>query len=108
MTGSFGGTASEESESAAERMNAIAAGLRAEGLAIGVHRTEGVLDVTATTRPPGRREIELIVDDDGYVQVSWWCPAGATPHQIIATIGRVLGAITSSDVNPGLAAGGLS
>jgi hypothetical protein len=34
------------------------------------------------------------VDEDHYVQLSWWSPADATPGQIIATISRALAAIT--------------
>jgi hypothetical protein len=96
-----GGSASEEITPAAERMDAVAAGLRAAGLVVGLHETDGLLDVTATLRLPGRREIEVIADDDGYVQVSWWCPAGALPEQVTASVGRVVAAITSPDVNPG-------
>ena len=36
----------------------------------------------------------MTVDEDGYVQISYWNDPGATPAQIIATISRALAAIT--------------
>jgi hypothetical protein len=95
------GRAASDPVPVVERMNAIAAQLRAVGLTACVHETRGVLDVTATLRPPGCREIELTVEDDGFVQVSWWSPANATSGQITATVASVLAAITDLDVRPG-------
>lgn len=95
MTGVTGGAG--DAGHATERMEAMAAGLRAAGLVARVYETRGLLDVTATLRPPGCREIDVIADDDGYVQVSWWVPPWATPGQVTASIGRVLAAITGPD-----------
>jgi hypothetical protein len=77
----------------ARRMGAIAAGLTAAGLDARVHDTRGVLDVTATLCRPGK-DIEIIIDEDHYVQVSYWNDPGATPAEVVATISRVLAVIT--------------
>jgi hypothetical protein len=78
----------------AERMRAIAAGLQAAGLDAHVHDTRGLLDVTAAVRRPGAKDIEVTVDDDGYVVISYWNDPGATPAQITAVIRRVLTTIS--------------
>jgi hypothetical protein len=79
------------------RMNAIAADLSVAGLDARVHDTRGVLDVTASLDLPGGRPVEVIQDDDGYCQVSFWHPPGATPAQVTATITALVAAIISQD-----------
>jgi hypothetical protein len=76
------------------RMRAIAAGLQASGLDARVHETRGVLDITATAYRPGTKNIEVICDEDGYVQAAWWNDPGATPGEVTAVISLVLAAIT--------------
>jgi hypothetical protein len=78
----------------AERMRATAAGLHDAGLDAQVHDTRGVLDVTATWHRPGCKDIDVTVDEDHYVQLSWWDDPAATPAQLVATISRALAAIT--------------
>ena len=78
------------------RMDAIAAGLGAAGLAARVHDTGGVLDLAARIERPGGRPVEVIVDDDGYTQVSYWNPPGAAPAQIIGTLTAVLAVISAA------------
>ena len=56
--------------------------------------TRGVLDVTASLHRPGCKDTGITVDEDHYVQVSWWSPADAAPGQVVAVISRVLAAIT--------------
>ena len=87
-------TASPGAGDPAERMAAIAAGLHAAGLHARVHDTRGVLDVTASLHRPGCKDTGITVDEDHYVQVSWWSPADAAPGQVVAVISRVLAAIT--------------
>lgn len=82
---------------AAARMHAIADALGAAGLDARVHDTRGVLDVTARLGLPGGKPIEVIVDDDGYCQVSFWTPPGATPAQVTAAITAVVAAIIGQD-----------
>ena len=88
----------------AARMHAIADGLAAAGLDARVHDTRGVLDVTASLGEPGGRSVEVIIDDDGYAQVSYWNPPGATPAQVTATITDVIAVITAPAGQPARAA----
>jgi hypothetical protein len=86
----------------ARRMSTIATGLAGAGLAAAVHDTRGVLDVTAALDRPGGKATEVIVDEDGYVQISYWNAPGATPAQAVEVITAVLAAITAA--TPGEAA----
>jgi hypothetical protein len=53
-----------------------------------------VLDITATFHRPGGKPVEIICDEDHYVQVSYWNDPGATSAQIVAVISRALTVIT--------------
>jgi Pyridoxamine 5'-phosphate oxidase len=53
----------------AARMHATTAALAGAGLDARVHSTRGVLDITASLHQPGGRSTEVIVDEDGYVQM---------------------------------------
>jgi hypothetical protein len=79
---------------AAARMRAIATNLNAAGLQAAVHKAGGAADVTATLHQLSGKAIEIIADDDGYVQVSYWNPDDASPDQVTAVITRVIAAIT--------------
>jgi hypothetical protein len=81
------------------RMHVIASDLATAGLDAQVHDTCGVLDVTASLGLPGGRPVEVIADDDGYCQVSFWHPPGVTPAQVTATITAVLAVIIGPDVS---------
>jgi hypothetical protein len=74
----------------------ITAGLSAAGLATDLHETTAGLDVTAVVQQPGRRETEVIVDEDGYIELRWWTSPGATPAEVTSTITRALAAITTA------------
>jgi hypothetical protein len=77
----------------AARMHATAAALTGAGLAAQVNQTQGVLDITASLAQPGGKPIEVIVDEDKYVQISYWNSPDATPAQMTVTIAAVLAAI---------------
>jgi hypothetical protein len=77
-------------------MHATAAALAGAGLAAQVNQTQGVLDITASLGRPGSKSIDVIVDEDGYVQVSYWNVPGATPEQVVAVIAAVVTAITAA------------
>ena len=94
-------TQSDADPGAAARMDAIAAGLAAAGLACQVHDTRGVLDITAALSLPGGRSAEVIVDDDLYVEVCYWNPPDATAAQVTAVITAALAAITGHMAIPG-------
>jgi hypothetical protein len=89
----------------AARMNEIAGGLAEAGLDVKVHDTRGVLDVTASLGEPGEKPVEVIVDDDGYTQVSYWNPPDATPAQVTTVITAVVAVITVPARQPARAAG---
>jgi hypothetical protein len=88
-------TAAPDPDTAA-RMHAVAAALTAAGLTARVHITRGVLDVTATWEGADGKGAEVIVDDDGYVEVRYWNYPWATPAQVGAVIVRALAAITAT------------
>jgi len=82
---------------AAERLQLIAAGLAATGLSTRLHETPAGTDLTATLRPAGQREIEVVIDEDGYTEIRYWASPKAAPHQAVATIALVLSTITTID-----------
>jgi hypothetical protein len=81
---------------AAGWMREIAAELTAAGLTAQVNNTHSALDITAVLRRPGRRNIKIIIDDDGYAEIRYWNPPEATPAQIAITISRALTAILTT------------
>jgi hypothetical protein len=74
-------------------MHAIAAGLQAAGFTTRVRETRGVMDLTGCLHRPGGRQIEVIVDQNGYAELRYWNLPAATPAQIAATIVGALSAI---------------
>jgi hypothetical protein len=77
-------------------MRAIAAGLTAAGLAAQVNETRGVLDITATLQRPGGKSAEVVVDEDGYVELRYGNRPGAAPDQVTTVIVRALAAIAAA------------
>jgi hypothetical protein len=76
------------------RMHAIASGLQASGLDTRVYENQGVVDIRATLYNGGGKGTDVIVDEDGYVNLTYWNDRGATPTQFIDVINRALAAIT--------------
>jgi hypothetical protein len=83
-------------------MRATAAALAAAGLDAKVHSTRGVLDIAASLHQSAGRSVEVILDEDGYAQISYWNAPGATPAQVTEVITAALAAITAA--TPGEAA----
>ncbi|HUZ25743.1 MAG TPA: hypothetical protein VMV07_18450 [Streptosporangiaceae bacterium] len=77
----------------AEEMRDIASDLAAHGLTTHLTDARAGLDITAVRSPSGRREAELIIDEDGYAELRYWNPAGTPPDQVVATALRALEAI---------------
>jgi hypothetical protein len=77
-------------------MRATAAALTTAGLAAKVNQTQGVFDITASGGQPGGKAIDVTVDEDGYVQVSYGNIPGATPAQVAAVIAAVVAAVTAA------------
>ena len=78
----------------AGRMWAIADELSLAGIATHLHRTRGVLDLTATMRQPGHRETDVVVDQDGYTELHYWADPDATPAEVAYAITSALAAVT--------------
>jgi anti-sigma regulatory factor (Ser/Thr protein kinase) len=85
----------------AERMRAMAAELTAQGLTTHLTDSRAGLDLTATLSPSGKREAELIIDEDGYAELRYWNPPGTPPAQVTATALRALQAVTGTSPGPG-------
>ena len=66
----------------------------AVGLTTQLHNTQGVLDITATMHQPGSKEIDVVVDEDSYVEIRYWSDPAATPAQLVGIISRALITIT--------------
>lgn len=80
----------------ARAMRAIAAGLEAAGLTAHLHDIRGVLDITASLDRPGAKEVGVVVDEDGYVEMRYWNHPGATPEHVTTVIVRALAAIAAA------------
>lgn len=87
-------TGEGEAEETAARMRALTAELSAVGLEAHLHSTQGVLDITAALHQPGSKDVSVIADEDGYIQISYWSVPDAAPAQVAAVISRVLTVIT--------------
>jgi len=93
MTDAAPRSAVRSDDQTALRMTQITAGLRAAGLSARLHETQGVLDITAALDRSQCRQVEVIVDQDGYVQISFWNDPAATPARTVAVINRALTSI---------------
>jgi hypothetical protein len=78
----------------ATRLHEIAAGLAAVGLTTRLNRTRVGTDLTATLHQPGHREIEVILDEDGYTELRYWTDLSTTPTAVVAVLICALAAIT--------------
>ena len=86
-------TSTGQHRDAADRLRAIGAGLAAAGLAARLHESPAETDLTATLRRPGQREIEVVVDEDGYTELRYWASLDVPPAHAVATITGALAAI---------------
>jgi len=79
-----------------QRLRAMAADLAAHGLTTHLTDSRAGLDLTATLSPSGKREAELIIDEDGYAELRYWIPAGTPPAEVTAAALRALNAVTGA------------
>ncbi|HCU92270.1 MAG TPA: hypothetical protein DHU96_05840 [Actinobacteria bacterium] len=84
----------DNAEGIVSRMRAVADALSVAGLAATINQTRTAVEVIATIRVQGQREIEAVIDEDGYAELRFWHQPDATPGQISATISRAVNAIT--------------
>ena len=73
----------------------MAAELSAAGLEIRLHEGRAGIDITATVRPAGQREIEAVLDEDSYCELRFWTPPEAAPAHVSAAVTRAVSAITA-------------
>jgi hypothetical protein len=96
MTDPASGQPRSATEDPAGRIRAIAAGLAATGVVAGTNGNNLTgLDVTASIRPPGRTETEIMLDEDGYAEIRWYTNPAATAAEVTAALARVLAAVTA-------------
>ena len=81
-------------------MHDIAECLRAAGLAARLHTSAAGRDITAVACRPGGRETEVVLDEDGYVEIRYWNPPGATSAEVADLVTRVLGVVHSGPGQP--------
>jgi hypothetical protein len=74
----------------------VDAALSAAGLTTQLKQTAGGLDITATIHQPGRKTTDVIVDEDGYVEIHWWSSPEASPQQVADAIRGALAAISAA------------
>ena len=85
-----------DAELRADWIGDVDAALSAAGLATQLKQTAGGLDITATIHQPGRKTTDVIVDEDGYVEIHWWSSAEASPQQVADAIRAALAALAAA------------
>jgi hypothetical protein len=84
----------EDQDEVVRRMLILTGLLTAAGLTAALNVTRGTPDITARVPQPGGRDITVIIDDDGYIELRFWASPGATPSQITTTLTRAISVIT--------------
>jgi hypothetical protein len=74
----------------------VDAALSAAGLSTRLKETAGCLDVSAAIDQPGRKPGQVIVDEDGYIELHWWSTPRATPQQVARTITSALATLAAA------------
>ena len=69
--------------------------LAAAGLTAALNVTRETPDITARLPQPGGRDITIIIDDDGYIELRYWASPGANPSEVTTTITRALAVVTA-------------
>jgi hypothetical protein len=82
-------------EESLQRMLVITGLLTAAGLTACLTVTRDIPDVTARLGRPGGRDIRVIIDDNGYIELRFWASPGSSPSQITTTVTRAIGVITA-------------
>jgi hypothetical protein len=74
----------------------VSSGLASAGLNAAVRPTKIGLQLSAVLQRPGRRETELILDQQGYAELRWWNDPGTTPAQVTTVFIRAVTAVTAT------------
>lgn len=86
----------KDAQEVTARMRAIEAVFASNGLTTHLTDARAGLDLSAVLSPSGKREAEIWVDENGYVEVRYWSPAGSTAEQVAMTALRALFAVTGA------------
>ena len=84
----------EDPDEVMQRMLILTGLLTAAGLTATLNVTRETPDITARLPQPGGRDITIITDDDGYIELRFWAGPGTTPSQITTTLTRAISALT--------------
>jgi hypothetical protein len=79
-----------------QRMLVITGLLTAAGLTACLTVTRDIPDVTAWLPQPGGRDIKIIIDDDGYVELRFWVSPDATPERVTTVVTGTIAGLTAS------------
>jgi hypothetical protein len=88
----------EEAMRVVRVMREIEAVFAAHGMVTHLTDARAGLDLKAVLSPSGTREAEIWLDEDGYIEVRYWSPPGASAAQISASALRALRAITGAEI----------
>ena len=83
-------------EESLQRMLVITGLLTAAGLTACLTVTRDVPDVTAWLSQPGGRDIKIIIDDDGYIELRFWVSPDAAPERVTTIVTGTIAALTAS------------
>jgi hypothetical protein len=84
----------EDPDEVMQRMLILTGLLTAAGLTAALNVTRETPDITARLPQPGGRDITVVIDDDGYIELRFWASPGTTPSQITTTLTRAVSVIT--------------
>jgi hypothetical protein len=85
----------KQAEEVTARMRAIQSVFASNGLTTHLTDARAGLDLSAVLSPSGKREAEIWVDENGYVELRYWSPEGSTAEQIATIALRALHAVSS-------------
>jgi hypothetical protein len=94
-------TADDDNRGTVRRMRAIESGLVAHGLTTHLTDARAGLDLTAVLSPSAKREPQIWIDEEGYAELRYWNPPGASAAEVAATALRALAAVSSTPADAG-------
>jgi hypothetical protein len=74
-------------------LRAVACGLAAAGLDTSVASTAAGAELTAVAHQPGRRDVDVLLDDGRHAEIRFWVSHAVTPLDIAIAISRAIGAL---------------
>lgn len=86
----------KEAQQVTARMRAIESVFASNGLTTHLTDARAGLDLSAVLSPSGKREAEIWVDENGYVEIRYWSPEGSTAEQVATVALRALLAVTGA------------